>query len=138
MNLAFLGGNEIYRHIRFEPTTLVPTPRPIEVLFHSPLTCGGRSDFADTSYYTTPSGAAVFAAGTQYWICALGLGCAADRDDTTAHRAITAISLRLLRAYAAGPAGRTHPAHDNLAALAVPGGAPNLLPTLPPDNSTTP
>jgi hypothetical protein len=139
VNLAFLGGNEIYRHIRFQPTPLgpdrlevdyksftedpfhltdpleatpewrsppfprpesvllgnfyhcnpvhadlrvaddtsrllagivhngqtlpglvgneyervdlaVPTPRPIQVLFHSPLTCGGRADFADTSY----------------------------------------------------------------------------------------
>ena len=226
VNLAFLGGNEIYRHIRFQPTALgpdrlevdyksfgddpdhvtdpleatpewrsppfprpesvllgdfyhcnpvhadlqaaedtswlltgivhngqrlpglvgneyervdlsVPTPRPIEVLFHSPLTCGGRADFADTSYYTTPSGAAVFAAGTQYWICALGPGCDADHDDATAHEAITAITLRLLRAYAAGPAGRVHPATDNLAALGVPRATPNPAPTVPPDNSAT-
>lgn len=227
VNLAFLGGNEIYRHIRFQPAALgpdrlevdyksftddpdhltdpleatpewrsppfprpesvllgdfyqcnpvhaglraaddanwlltgvvhngqtlpglvgneyeevdlsVPTPRPIEVLFHSPVTCQGRPGFADTSYYGTPSGAAVFAAGTQYWICALGPGCAADRDDPVAHQAISAITLRLLRAYAAGPAGRAHPAHDNLAALGVPGAAPDPAPTLPPDNSTTP
>ncbi|NKQ52860.1 hypothetical protein HFP15_08195 [Amycolatopsis sp. K13G38] len=224
VNLAFLGGNEIYRHIRFQPTPLgpdrlevdyksfdqdpahvsdpleatpewrsppfrrpesvllgdfyhcnpvhadlrtaedtnwllsgivrngqtlpglvgneyervdlsVPTPRPIEVLFHSPLTCGGHPDFADTSYYTTPSGAAVFAAGTQYWICALGTTCAADHDDQTAHQAITAITLRLLRAYADGPAGRQHPARDNLAALGVPGATPNPAPTIPPDDS---
>ncbi|HVW41799.1 MAG TPA: N,N-dimethylformamidase beta subunit family domain-containing protein, partial [Amycolatopsis sp.] len=227
VNLAFLGGNEIYRHIRFQPTALgpdrlevdyksfaddpfhltdpleatpewrsppyprpesvllgdyyhcnpvhadlrvadegnwllagivhdgqtlpglvgneyervdlaVPTPRPIEVLFHSPLTCGGRPDFADTSYYTTPSGAGVFAAGTQYWICALGPACAADHDNATAHEAITAITTRLLRAYAAGPAARAHPAHDNLAALGVPGATPNPAPTVPPDNSGGP
>ncbi|MTD55162.1 hypothetical protein GKO32_14390 [Amycolatopsis sp. RM579] len=130
--LPGLVGNEYQR-----VDLAVPTPRPIDVLFHSPLTCGGRPDFADTSYYTTPSGAAVFAAGTQYWICALGPGCDADHDDRTANQAITAITLRLLRAYAAGPTGRTHPARDNLAALTIPGATPNPAATLPPDNSTT-
>lgn len=227
VNLAFFGGNEIYRHIRFEPTPLgpdrlevdyksftedpyhltdpleatpewrsrpyprpesvllgafyqcnpvradlkvadetnwlltgivhdgqrlpglvgneyervdlsVPTPRPIEVLFHSPVTCQGRPDFADTSYYTVPSGAAVFAAGTQYWICALGPHCTADKDDPVAHDAISAITSRLLSAYAAGPAGRAHPAADNLAALGVPGAGPHPVSTVPPDNSGTP
>ena len=222
VNLAFLGGNEIYRHIRFAPTDLgpgrleidyksfaedpyrqtdpleatpewrsppfprpesvllgnfyhcnpvkgalvaadadswllsgivhngqslpglvgneyervdlaVPTPRPIQVLFHSPVTCGGRADFADASYYTTPSGAAVFSAGTQYWICALDAGCPEDHADPVAHTAITAITERLLRAYAAGPAGNAHPARDNLAALNVPGARPDPAPTLPPD-----
>lgn len=210
VNLAFLGGNEIYRHIRFAPTPLgtdrlevgyksftedpyhvtdpaeatpqwrsppfprpesvllgnfyhcnpargalvaadqtnwllsgivhngqsfpglvgneyervdlsVPTPRPIEILFHSPVTCRGRLDFADASYYTTAGGAAVFSAGTQYWICALDPTCPEDHADKTAHTAISAITTRLLRAYARGPAGRAHPAADNLAALDVPG-----------------
>jgi hypothetical protein len=227
VNLAFLGGNEIYRHIRFEPTVIgpdrlevgyksftndpdhltdpleatpewrsppfqrpesvllgnyyqcnpvhgdlvaaddsnwllngivhngqrlpglvgneyervnlgVPTPRPIEALFHSPVTCHGHPDFSDTSYYTTPSGAAVFSAGTQYWICALDPQCPHDGGNSAANAAIGAITLRLLRAYAAGPTGRTHPAMDNLADLHIPGAAPNPTPTLPPDNSTTP
>jgi hypothetical protein len=227
VNVAFLGGNEIYRHIRFEPTATgpdrlevnyksftddpyhltnpleatpqwrsppfprpesvllgnyyqcnpvhgdlvaaddthwlltgivrngqklpglvgneyervdltVPTPRPIEVLFHSPVTCRGRADFADASYYTTPSGAAVFSAGTQYWICALDPGCPQDGGDRTAHDAVSAITLRLFRAYAEGPAGRAHPAVDNLAALHIAGAAPNPAPNLPPDNSATP
>jgi hypothetical protein len=43
-----------------------------------------------------------------------------------------------LRAYAEGPAGRAHPAVDNLAALHVPGARPNPAPTLPPGNSATP
>ena len=226
VNLAFLGGNEIYRHIRFAPTELgpdrleidyksfaedpyhvsdpreatpewrsppfprpesvllgnyyhcnpvqaalvaaddtswllagivhngqtfpglvgneyervdlsVPTPRPIQVLFHSPVTCGGHPDFADTSYYTTASGAAVFSAGTQYWICALDPGCPQDHADRTANAAIAAITNRLLNAYAQGPAGRAHPAADNLAALHVPGAQANPRPTLPPDNSGT-
>jgi hypothetical protein len=204
VNLAFLGGNEIYRHIRFEPSALgadrvevgyksfaedplsrsdpaeattqwrsppaprpesvllgnfyecnpaqadmvavdrgnwllsgvvtdgealpgligdeyervdlrVPTPRPIEVLFHSPVTCHGKHDFSDATYYTTPSGAAVFSTGTQYWICALEAPCHGPR----AAAAVGAITTRLLTAYARGPAGRTHPAVDDLARLGI-------------------
>jgi hypothetical protein len=98
-----------------------PTPRPIEVLFHSPVTCGGKQDFADATYYTTPSGAAVFSAGTQYWICGLDPTCVQGRDSATYLDAITA---RLLTAFAQGPAGRVHPADDDLAALGITGAGP--------------
>ncbi|MGH3768722.1 MAG: N,N-dimethylformamidase beta subunit family domain-containing protein [Pseudonocardiaceae bacterium] len=205
VNLAFLGGNEVYRHIRFEPSPLgadrievgyksfaqdpasqtdpmeattewrsapfprpesellgnfyqcnpveadmisadseswltsgvvtegqrlprligneyervdlrVPTPRPIQVLFHSPVTCQGKPDFADVTYYTTSSGAAVFSAGTQYWICGLDPSCSnGERYDP----AVATITTRLLTAYAQGPAGREHPATDNLDRLGI-------------------
>ncbi|MFD2416805.1 N,N-dimethylformamidase beta subunit family domain-containing protein [Amycolatopsis pigmentata] len=128
--LPGLVGNE-YQRVDLS----VPTPRPIEVLFHSPVVCGGRPDFADTTYYSVPGGAGVFAAGTQYWICALGPHCTPDHDDATAGEAIRAITLRLLRAYAAGPAGHDHPATDNLAAVGVPGATPDPAPVIPPDNS---
>jgi hypothetical protein len=112
--LPGLIGNE-YARVDLQ----VPTPRPIEVLFHSPVTCGGRRDFADVTYYTTGSGAAVFSAGTQWWICALE----ACRGPEAA-AAIGVITTRLLTAYAQGPAGRAHPAVDDLAALGIapPGG----------------
>jgi hypothetical protein len=111
--LPGLVGNE------YETVDLsVSTPRPIQVLFHSPVTCDNRPDFADVSYYTTPSGAGVFSAGTQYWICALDQSCARD-NDTTAHDAIVAITARLLDAVAAGPVGVAHPAVDNLAGLKI-------------------
>jgi len=98
----------------------VPTPRPIEVLFHSPLTCQGRRDFADTSYYTVPGGAAVFSSGTQYWICGLDPGCArAGSAPTPTVRTISAVTTRLLQAFAQGPAGLAHPAQDNLTALHI-------------------
>ncbi len=208
-NLAFLGGNEVYRHIRFEPSGLgpdrievdykvfaedpigptdpgdatpqwrdppdprpesvllgniyecnpvdadlvvadagnwllegivadgqvlpklvgneyekvdlrYPTPRPIEVLFHSPVTCNGRHDTADTTYYTTPSGAAVFSAGTQYWIGALEPGF----RGVDSSRVIGAITGRLLLAFAQGPAGLAHPAADNLVQLGLTRAAP--------------
>ena len=54
----------------------VPTPRPIEVLFHSPVLCGTthQREFSDAVYYTTPSGAGVFSTGTQGWVCGLDPG----------------------------------------------------------------
>jgi hypothetical protein len=112
--LPGLVGNE-YERVDLR----VPTPRPIEVLFHSPVTCQGRRDFSDATYYTTPSGAGVFSAGTQYWICGLEAGC--QGHDSSA--VIEAITGRLLVAFAEGPAGRSHPARDNLAQLGIGGGS---------------
>lgn len=111
----------------------VPTPRPIQVLFHSPVTCNKRNGFADVSYYTTPSGAAVFSAGTEFWICGLDPWCPrADVAGDTTRKAIAAITSRLLDAYAAGPTGTIHPASDNLAALAITHTTSAPSPTLPP------
>jgi|tagenome__1003787_1003787.scaffolds.fasta_scaffold20860301_2 hypothetical protein len=108
--LPGLIGNE------YESVDLgVPTPRPLEVLFHSPVGCQGRHDFADVTYYTTPSGAAVFSAGTQYWIGALEPGYRGQDNSAV----IDTITTRLLTAFAQGPAGRVHPAVDNLVALGI-------------------
>jgi len=82
----------------------VPTPRPLEVLFHSPLTCQHRPGFADVTYYTAPSGAGVFSAGTQWSICGEDPGCTKPGVDAPAVvRTISAITTRLLNAYAQGP-----------------------------------
>jgi N,N-dimethylformamidase beta subunit-like, C-terminal len=86
-----------------------PTPRPIEVLTHSPLVCDGRADTADAAYYTTLSGAGVFDSGTSDWIAGL------DSTTPVVRRVVTAVTTRLLLAFAAGPAGRTHPARDTAA-----------------------
>jgi hypothetical protein len=114
--LPGLVGNE-YANVDLS----FPTPRPIQVLFRSPVTCRGKADFADTTYYTTPSGAGVFSAGTQYWICALDPTCGHSNADPVAHKAVSAITERMLRAFGVGPVGREHPAVDNLAALRIPG-----------------
>ncbi|MBV8346605.1 MAG: hypothetical protein JOZ49_03435 [Mycolicibacterium sp.] len=223
VNLAFLGGNEIYRHMRFEPSPLgpdrievdyksfqedpisktdpmdatqewrsppnprpesvilgnfyrcnpvtadmvvaapdswllegivapgqrlqgmvgneysavdldVPTPRPLQVLFHSPVTCRGRAGYQDTTYYTAPSGAAVFSSGTQWWVCGLDPGCTfAGQAVTEVHRVFTAMTTRLLDAFAEGPAGTRHPATDNLVQLGVPHATPPpATPSVPP------
>ena len=112
----------------------VPTPRPLQVLFHSPVTCRGHSGFQDTTYYTAPSGAGVFSSGTQWWICGVDTRCEfAGSAAAEVHRVFTAITTRLLDAFAEGPAGNKHPAVDNLVALGVPGAtAAPVTPVMPP------
>jgi hypothetical protein len=99
----------------------VPFPRPIQVLAHSPLTCDGVASFSDSAYYTAASGAGVFSSGTMRWVCAMrgphcghGVGYAAERF-------VDRATQNMLRAFAQGPAGRTHPARDNLKQLRPPG-----------------
>ena len=98
----------------------VPTPEPIEVLFHSRLSCPSGLPYSDATYYTAPSGAGVFDSGTSSWECALAVFlCEKGRGNAQAQRVVTAITTRLLQAFAAGPAGRAHPAVSNLARLGI-------------------
>jgi hypothetical protein len=99
-----------------------PTPRPIEILAHSPVVCDGRRSFADSAYYTVPSGAGVFASGTMRWVESLdangpGGGRADHGMDAKAGAMTRQVTENLLRAFAAGPAGRSHPASDNVEAV---------------------
>jgi len=112
--LASLVGSE-YDQV----TPSVPTPRPIEVLFHSPVTCTGHHQFSDAAYYTTASGAGVFASGTSSWICGLVLECTFHQPDQRLVDTVTTVTTTLLKAFAAGPAGKDHPARDNLDRLGI-------------------
>ncbi|MGW0898525.1 N,N-dimethylformamidase beta subunit family domain-containing protein [Streptomyces goshikiensis] len=99
-----------------------PTPRPIEILAHSPVVCEGRPSHQDTAYYTTESGAGVFATGTMRWVEALdakGDGASGRNHglDARSGALTTRVTENLLRVFAAGPAGRTHPARDNVKAV---------------------
>jgi hypothetical protein len=100
-------------------TPSAPTPRPIEVLFHSPVTCTGHRQFSDAAYYTTANGAGVFDSGTSSWICGLVLDCTFHPKDQHLVDVITTITSTLLTGFAAGPAGRDHPARDNLERLGI-------------------
>jgi hypothetical protein len=95
-------------------------PRPIQVLAHSPLTCDGVATFSDSAYYTAPSGAGVFASGTMRWVCAMRGPHCGHGVSRAAERFVDRATQNLLRAFAAGPAGRAHPAHDNIAKLRPP------------------
>ncbi|MFJ9338918.1 N,N-dimethylformamidase beta subunit family domain-containing protein [Streptomyces sp. NPDC101733] len=99
-----------------------PTPRPMEILAHSPVVCEGRPSHQDTAYYTAPSGAGVFATGTMRWVESLdatgdGRGGADHGLDARCAAFTTRVTENLLRVFAAGPAGRTHPARDNVTAV---------------------
>lgn len=95
-----------------------PTPRPIEVLLHSPAHCRqGSLDRADTTYYVAPSGAGVFDAGTMGWACAVLRGYCQAPVPALTTEVVATITDNLLRAFARGPAGPAHPAHDNLSTL---------------------
>jgi hypothetical protein len=99
-----------------------PTPRPIEILAHSPLVCEGRDSHSDTAYYTVPSGAGVFASGTMRWVEGLMAGTREDWGDhgmdARTGAFVTRATENLLTAFAKGPAGRTMPApRDNVGSV---------------------
>ncbi|WP_407916176.1 N,N-dimethylformamidase beta subunit family domain-containing protein [Kitasatospora sp. NE20-6] len=99
-----------------------PTPRPIEIVAHSPVVCDGRRSFADTAYYSAPGGAGVFASGTMRWVEALDAngpgGTRADHGmDARAGDLVRRVTENVLRLFAAGPAGRARPAVDNVDAV---------------------
>ncbi len=93
----------------------LPTPRPMEILMHSPVTCTGKAYASDVVYYTVPSGAGVFDASTSSWVCAISNSCPPGRGNAAAQVIVTGVTSNLLQAYAAGPAGKAHPAVDNVA-----------------------
>ncbi|MET9962255.1 N,N-dimethylformamidase beta subunit family domain-containing protein [Streptomyces sp. NPDC006326] len=106
-----------------------PTPRPIEVLAHSPVVCKKRHTYADTAYASLPSGAGIFAAGTMRRVEALdaggpGGGRANHGLDGRAGAFTRTVTGNVLRAFAAGPAGRARPAVDNVSLHYGAGGAP--------------
>ncbi|WP_329465835.1 N,N-dimethylformamidase beta subunit family domain-containing protein [Streptomyces sp. NBC_01431] len=89
------------------------TPRPIEVVSHSPLTCRGVHSYANSAYYTVSSGAGVFNTGTMRWVQST-IGDGGHGIDATTAKFTSRVTENLLRIFAAGPAGRSHPAKDNL------------------------
>lgn len=75
--------------------------------------------YADSTYYTTPSGAGVFDAGTMRWVCAIEAthryGCHGVSD--AGSRFVQRVTANLRTAFQAGSAGRAHPAHEDARAI---------------------
>ncbi|MBT2545852.1 hypothetical protein J7E99_35600 [Streptomyces sp. ISL-44] len=96
-----------------------PTPRPLEILAHSPVVCKGRRTHANSAYLTLPSGAGVFATGTMRWVEALEARGPADKKnhslDGRTGQFTRTVTANVLQAFAQGPAGRVRPATDNVA-----------------------
>lgn len=120
------------------------TPDTLEVVAHSPVRCRGVGNtYSDVTYYTDPSGAGVFAAGTMMWTNALA-GRTSGTGVTDGSVAFTRqVTENLLRAMAAGPMGKAHPSRPNLAELKAPkntgtgSGGPYTLPSATPTPGTT-
>ncbi len=89
-------------------------PRGVELLLHSPLRCRFHSSFSDVTWYTVASGAGVLDTGTSSWVCELDEVCGGGRSHRRTAAAVRRITLNLLRAMAAGPAGLAHPSRSNL------------------------
>ncbi|MFG1689207.1 N,N-dimethylformamidase beta subunit family domain-containing protein [Nonomuraea sp. NPDC049269] len=81
------------------------SPRNVKVLAHSPVDCGGRATTSDSTYYTAPGGAGVFASGTMRWVCGMrGRRC--GHGVTKAAAPFTRHATRnILTRFAQGPAG---------------------------------
>lgn len=93
-----------------------PVERPIEVLSHSPLTCGGVASYGDSAYYTHKGGAGVYNSGTMRWVEAIygdqphGIGGATPAF-------VRQVTANVLRAFSEGPAAAKYKARDNLDAM---------------------
>lgn len=110
-------GNEYDR-----VTSGVPTPSNIQVIARSPVNCKGLNSFADSTWYSTASGAGVFSAGTFGWSPLLDdVSCGDTISSASTMRCrILRVTETILRAFAAGPAGRAHPSVSNTAVVGVP------------------
>jgi len=89
------------------------TPRPLQVLSHTAYSCRGDATTSQSVYYTVPSGAGVFTAGTLRWGCALVDLCDRRLGPETRDFA-RRVTENLFRGFARGPVGLRHPARDNV------------------------
>jgi len=86
-------------------------PGPVQVLTHSPLRCKGEASYSDMTYYSTASGAGVFATGTNWWVSRLNKLC--QPGEPCFEENVDRITRNVLDAFAAGPAGVAHPSVAN-------------------------
>jgi hypothetical protein len=96
------------------------TPRPLQVLSHATYSCGGVPTSAQSVYYSAPSGAGVFNAGTLRWTCALVDRCPPYQLGDRTRRFVRKVTVTVLRTFARGPAGADRPAVDNVPRFRLP------------------
>jgi hypothetical protein len=95
------------------------TPRRLQILSYVKYSCRGVETSSQSIYYTVPSGAGVFNAGTLRWQCAITRRCDVkiSRPTSTFVRTVTR---NILRMYARGPVGERHPAIRNVGRFDLP------------------
>jgi hypothetical protein len=95
------------------------TPRPLQVLSHTTFSCGGVTTSSQSVYYTTRSGAGVFAAGTLRWGCAIIDMCEHPLGRATS-QFVRIVTDNVVRSFARGPVGERWPARDNVGEFDLP------------------
>lgn len=104
--LPWLYGNEADRP---EPPG-GNSPANLQVLLRGAmLDQYGKPVVVGTGYYSAPSGAGVFNAGTTEWLCGIDNTCPGTSRPAVTRRALDAITLNVLRAFATPRAGVAHP-----------------------------
>jgi hypothetical protein len=135
---GFVAGERIVDMVGNEydrVTAGVPTPENIQVLAHSPVNCRGTESFANSTWYSAPSGAGVFSAGTFGWSPLMDGECPPGPPETVRCKLIK-VTENILTAFAAGPAGAAHPSVSNLAQFGIPAPRPTSTTTTAPPPST--
>ena len=92
----------------------IGSPRTLEIVGRSPASCHHMRCISESTYYTLPSGAAIWAAGTDGWVNALGDNLFKMRLTNATRAFVRTVTDNLLREFARGPAGRAHPARPNV------------------------
>jgi hypothetical protein len=111
---------------RFDPSG----PRNVQIMARSPVNCRGKSSYSDMTYYSAPSGAGVWASGTNWWVSKLSEECSPLSSTTSTSttsttfpatpratrktaicpkQAVIDMTENVLNLFGVGPAGRTHP-----------------------------
>ncbi|MBK5289676.1 MAG: hypothetical protein JJE46_14535 [Acidimicrobiia bacterium] len=85
-------------------------PDNVEIVAHSPVNCRGRAGYSDVTYYTAPSGAGVFATGTNYWVSKL---MPKDFPETAYNPKVVQATINVLTEFGKAPAGQAHPSVPN-------------------------
>jgi len=111
----------------FEPG--LPGPRNLDVLAHSPTDSVSGQLASDMTYYAHPDGGGVFDTGTARWVQLLwdgskSLDNALSFGISPVVEPLTQITLNVLRAFASGPASRSHPSVGNWRQFYSPSAAP--------------
>ena len=113
-HLEIVVGSEYDQYIRGQGG-----PDNVQILAHSPVRCKGKAGFSDVTYYTAPSGAGVFATGTNYWVSKL---MPSNFPETAYNPTIVKVTQNVLLAFGLGPAGVAHPSVPNWQGLPGTGG----------------
>ncbi|HEU4675909.1 MAG TPA: N,N-dimethylformamidase beta subunit family domain-containing protein [Motilibacteraceae bacterium] len=87
-------------------------PGQLDVLLASAYRQGERSYLVSSTYYSTPSGAGVFSAGTTFWLCHTEGDCPGQPTPALTRKVLTTVTENVLRAFARPRAGRAHPSRD--------------------------